>query len=101
MRRDSGYEFCYVSEEWELRGQVDEAGGVGGETGPEIDVAEGVGAARTNSAFVVVGEKFGFVGGDVDANGTVALASLAGETEIERLLDFFAAPSVANDAIFA
>ncbi len=50
----------------------------------------------TNAAFVVVREKFGFVGGDVDADGTIALASFAGEAEIEGLLHFFAPPSVAR-----
>ena len=46
-------------------------------------------------------EKFGFVGGDVDADRAVALASFAGEAEVERLFDFFAAPAVADDRIFS
>src|ERR1700692_3913482 len=46
-------------------------------------------------------EKFGFVGGDVDTDRAVAFSSFAGETEIEGLLDFFAAPAVADDRIFS
>src|ERR1700719_5255040 len=73
---NSGNEFCYVAEEWELRGQVREAGNVRCQVRPDVDVAENVCAARTPAAFVVVGEKLGLVGGDIDADGTVTLASL-------------------------
>src|ERR1700719_913374 len=73
---NSGNEFCYVAEEWELRGQVREAGKVRCQARPDVDVAENVCAARTPAAFVVVGEKLGLVGGDIDADGTVTLASL-------------------------
>ena len=66
------------------------------EARPEIDVAERVGAARACAAFVVMGEELGFVGGYVDADRTFGLASLAGEAEVERVFDFFAAPTVAN-----
>ena len=50
---------------------------------PQIDVAEGIGAERANATFVVVGKKFGFIGGYVDADGAIAFASFAGEAEIE------------------
>src|ERR1022692_3482259 len=68
---------------------------------PEVDVAESVGTARADTAFVVVRKKLGFVGGNVDADRAIAFASFAGEAEVERLLDFFAAPAVADDPIFS
>ena len=43
-------------------------------------------------------KKFGFVGGYVDAYRTLGLASLTGQAELERVLDFFAAPAVADDS---
>ncbi len=63
--------------------RLSETGRVRCNAGPEIDVAESVGAARAQAAFVVMRKKFGFVSGDVDADGAFALASLAGEAEIE------------------
>jgi hypothetical protein len=36
---------------------------------------------------VVAGEELGLVGGDVDLDGAVAAAALAGQAEVERLLD--------------
>src|SRR5579863_162916 len=46
-------------------------------------------------------KKLGLVCGNVNAHGTIALASLTGETEVERVLDLLAAPAIANDAIFS
>ncbi len=82
-----------------MRGQVGEAGCVRCQARPQVDVAESVGLARAHAALVVVGKKFGFICGHVDADRTLGLASLAGEAEIERLFDFFAAPAVADDPI--
>ena len=70
-----------------MRGQIGEAGGVRSEVRPPVDVAEGVGAAREWTAFIIMGEELGFVGGYVDAYGAFSFASLAGEAEIKRLLD--------------
>src|ERR1035437_4568036 len=86
-----------VAQERQLRGQIDQARNIRSQTRPEVDIAEGIGAARAHAAFVVMREEFSFVGRDVDAHRTVALASLAGEAEIERVLDLFAAPAIAND----
>src|ERR1700731_2326386 len=90
-------QLCDVAQERQLRGQIDEAGNVRGEARPQVDVPEGIGAARAEAAFIVMREEFGFVGRDIDADRTVALASLAGEAEVERVFDFFAAPAVANN----
>ena len=80
-----------------MRDEISQAGNMRRGAGPEVDVAEGVGAARSDAAFIVVRKKFGFVGGEVDAYRTLAFAALAGEAEIERFFYFFAAPAVAND----
>ena len=45
------------------------------------------------TAFVVMREKFGLVGGDVDRDRTVVLAALASQTEIERPLDMGITPA--------
>ena len=90
-----------VTNEGQLRGEIHEARSVRCEARPEIDVAEGVGIQRAHAAFVIVREKFGFVGGDVDADGAIAFAAFAGQAEIERVFDFFAAPAVADDGVVA
>ena len=77
---------CDVAQERKLRGQIDQAGRIRREARPQVDVAKSVGAARAHAVFVIMREKFGFVGGDVDADGAIALAAFAGEAEIERLL---------------
>src|ERR1035438_2783922 len=66
---------------------------------PQVNVAEGVGAARAYAAFVIMRKEFGLVGGYVDADRAIAFASFTGEAEIEGLFDFFAAPAVADDPI--
>ena len=98
---NSGDQFRDVAEERQLGGKIHEAGSVRREARPEIDVAEGIGAARADAAFIIMREELGLVGGDVHVDGAIALASLAGEAEIERLLDFFAAPAIADDPIFS
>src|SRR4030095_13299456 len=49
---------------------------------------------RTPPSLVVMGQELGFVGGDVDADGTLGPASLAREAEIERLLDVLVLPAI-------
>src|SRR6267378_3929340 len=51
----------------------------------------------TQAAFMVVREKLSLVGGQVDGDGAIALATFAGETEVEGLLDFLTPPAVADD----
>src|SRR5579863_5556422 len=89
-----------VAEERELRREIHEPGNIRGEPRQKADVAEGIGVQWTETAFVIMREKLGLVGGNVDADGTIALAPLAGEAEIERALDFAAAPAIADDCIF-
>src|SRR5579884_250857 len=60
---------------------------------PEHDQAERVRLSRTQPAFVVVREELRLVGRHVDADRTLVLAALAGEAEVERLLDLFRAPA--------
>src|SRR5579885_3425988 len=50
--------------------------------------------------FVVVGEKFGFVGCNIDADRAVTLAALACQAEIERFLDVLVLPLPLNDIAF-
>ncbi len=76
---------------------VDEAGSDGGEARPSIDAAEGVVGERTGLIFVVVREELGFVCGQIDADGALALAGLAGEAEVERLFDLVVLPLVGEN----
>ncbi len=101
LGRDAGEQLCDVAKEGELRREIHEAGSVRCGAGPEVDVAEGVGAAGADAAFIIMREEFGFVGGDVDADGAIAFASFAGQAEVEGFFHFFAAPAVANDRIFS
>jgi len=94
---DSGYQLCQVAQAWKLRGKVHQAGDVRGDARPEIDVAEGVSADRPDTSFVVMREEFSFIGGEVDADRTIAFAAFAGEAEVEGFFYFFAAPAVGDD----
>ena len=51
---NSGGEFCDVTQDWRLCGEVDHACDGRRQARPEVDVAEGVGAARAQAAFIVV-----------------------------------------------
>src|SRR6185369_7001463 len=64
-----------------------------GQAHPSVSEAEGVGRARPEPALVVVGEELGLVGRHVDLHRAFPLARLAGEAEVERLLDLPVAPA--------
>src|ERR1700723_3424858 len=76
---------------------VDEVRGEAGETGEDVDAAEGVVRERTGFVFVVVSEEFGLVRSHVDGDRALGFAGLAGETGVERLLDLFVLPLVGKD----
>src|SRR5690349_618602 len=65
-----------------------------GELRPPVDEAHRVGGPRAKAAGVVMGPELGLVRRHVDVHRTLALAALAGEAEIERLLDLVVAPAV-------
>src|SRR5437868_13281699 len=67
---------------------------------PAVDQAECISMARTQAALIVMREKLGLVARHVDVHGTVAFAALAGETQIERLLDRRLAPPAGQDFAF-
>jgi hypothetical protein len=52
-----------------------------------IHEAEGVVLGLAEAVAVVVGQKFGLIGGDVDVDGALALAGFAGEAEVEGFAD--------------
>ncbi len=101
LGRDVSDKLHDIANEWQLRSEIHEARSIRREPRPEIDIAEGVGIQRAHAAFVIVRKKFCFVGGDVNADRAVALAAFAGEAEIERVFDLFAAPSIADDGVAA
>src|SRR5207237_3816449 len=61
---------------------------------PPIDHAHRIGGARPDASRVVMRAELGLVGRHVDINRAIVLAALAGEAEIERLLDRVALPAV-------
>ena len=63
-------------------------------SGPALDQSHGVGGAGTRAVFIVVGQKFRFVGGHVHVDGALALAGLAGKTKIERIFQVFILPAL-------
>ena len=77
--------------------EVCEAGGDGGEAGGFVDVAEGVGVEGAEAAGVVVGKELGLVGGHVYVGGALGFAGLAGEAEVEGLVDLLVAEAVFED----
>ena len=60
---------------------------------PPVDQAHRVGVARPEPALVVVREELGLVGRHVDVHRALALAALAGQAQVERLLDLLARSS--------
>ena len=96
LLRDAGQFLCERAEDGGLGGEVDERRDAGAQGGPLVDQAHGVGVVGAEAAFVEVGEELSFVGGDVDGDGAVAFAALAGEAEVEGFLDLFVAPGVGD-----
>src|SRR5262249_36857989 len=71
---------------------------VRGEARPPVDEPERVRAAGPDPPVVIVGEELRLVRRDVDVRGAVALAALAGEAQIERLLHRFVTPAAVDRA---
>src|SRR5580692_1555475 len=94
---DSGDQLRYIAQYRQLGGEVGKTGCVRCRAGPQIDIPECIGAAPAQTAFIVMRQEFGLVGRNIDANGAVTLASLAGQAEVERPLHFLAAPAVVDD----
>ena len=77
---------------WVVR--VHQARDIRSQPGPDVDIGEGVVAARAQPAFIVVRKELGLVSGQVNAHGTIALAAFAGEAKIQRLFHGLVAPAV-------
>ena len=97
LLRNAGDGLGYVAQERQLRGHVHQTRSIRGETRPEIDVAEGVMVQRAQAALVIVREKLGFIGGEIDRHRAIRLAPFAGEAEVKGCFDLFALPTVADD----
>ena len=66
---------------------VDERGEGRGDAGERADMREGAGAARQAVHIMVLGEDFILELGEINAGGTLALARLALNTEVEGFVD--------------
>src|SRR5205085_6748274 len=73
---------------------IGEAGHAARRARPPIDHAYRICDARPDAARVVMRAELGLVGRHIDIDRAIVLAALAGEAEIERLLDRIALPSV-------
>ncbi len=80
----------------QLRKQIGESGSNGCKPRPFVDPSKRIRVNWTNSSFPVVRQEFGFVGGHVHVDRAVAFAAFACQTKVERFLDMFIAPSIAD-----
>src|SRR5690242_18796259 len=90
------YEPRDSAEHRQMRQSIDESRRKRREPGPAMNVAHRIACARAQPSFVIVREKLGLVSRHIDLHGTLALASLTRQTQIERFLDCFALPAVAD-----
>ncbi len=63
---------------------------------PTIDFSKRVRPQRTPLALVIMGKKFRFVRSNIDVRGALGFARFTRETQIERFLDVFVLPTVAQ-----
>ena len=94
LGRNTGRSLCQAAEHGGMGEHVDHAGQAGGEAGPPGDQAHAVGAAGPQAAGVVVREELGLVGGYIYLDRALTFAALAGQAEVQRLLDVRVAPAV-------
>jgi len=72
---------------------------VGSRSQPRVDEAERVGVNRSPLPLVVVREKLGTIRRHVDVCRAFGLAGLAGQTQIQRLLDVGVLPAIGDDFV--
>src|SRR3954447_9713597 len=77
---------------------IDRSGRERGGGSPEREPPHRVVGGGSQPTGVVVSEELGLVGGHVDVDGTVRLASLAGEAQVEGVAHRLGAPSVGHRA---
>src|ERR1700744_2477484 len=56
-----------------------------------------VGMSWTKSAFIIMGQEFGFVGRHVNVHGAIRLATFARQAKVQAFLYFLAVPAVTNN----
>ena len=94
MLRHARRQLGDIPQERQLGGQIHQARNIRSQPGPDVDIGEGVVAARTQASFMVVRKKLGLVSGQVNAHRAIALAAFAGEAKIKRLFHGLVAPAV-------
>src|SRR6202022_1115491 len=94
LLRHAGHELGNILQERKVRGEVYQAGSRGGQASPDIDMGKSISAARTETPFVVVGEKFSLVGSQIHTHRTIALAAFAGKAQVQRLLHLLVLPAI-------
>src|SRR5437868_6462991 len=100
LRRYPGRQLGNISQERKLGGEVDQPWNMGSQTRPRVDIAKGVRAERSSSAFVIVGEELCLVSCHIHADGAVTFAAFARQAQVERLFDVFVAPAILNYVAF-
>src|SRR6266567_9617100 len=91
---DTDHSLGNVTEYRRMREEVRESGHARGEPGPPVDQSYRVGDHGAQTARVVVREKLGFIGRHIDIDGAIALTALAGQAQVQRLLDMLVAPVI-------
>ena len=96
MTRDTAEHFAISLTDRKLRCNVHEAGNDRGEARKDVNIPEDEFTRRSQTTLVVVREKFRLVSGHIYAHGAIAFASFAGEAQVQRFLDSFVLPAVAD-----
>src|SRR5690606_39042346 len=86
LRRDVEQALHQRRREWTAQRKTGDSSNAAAEPAPLADQPECVGVQWTEAPAVIVREELGLVGGDVDVDGAFALAALAGQAQVKRLL---------------
>src|SRR5581483_3232755 len=96
VERQSRNQLGNIARHRQLRREINQAGSDGGQPRPDVDIRKRVCAAGTPTSFVVVGEELGLIGGDIDTDRAIALTALAGDAQVERILDVLILPAATD-----
>ncbi len=93
LRSDTCQFLCYVPQQRRMGEEVCNARHECCQPRPPVDQAHSIGGKRAQPSFIVMREKFSFIGCHIDIYRAVTFTPFAGKAEVQRLFYFFAAPA--------
>src|SRR5260370_33224665 len=84
-----------MTESWCMAENISKSGDQRPKPCPPLDEAKGISFQRPPSLFVIVRQKFRFVGCNIDVRRAFRLAGLARKAQFQRVLNVFVSPAVA------